>query len=432
MTRSTFAAYERAWPWLTDDEADAKVSEGVHGMNLNRVCQIAGGLDYHEWFYCNVHGGETETLAFQKRCDYGDQCIVIKILFYLRTGTVAVATFQQEHSPDKPFVPYSTGLYKSLGIVGPSDINCVCTEPDGLFNHHSYKFFALVRDVNTLEFWQTILEDPMGLKLDLPLKHVTRYQRKDWVLGRWYRLEDPANPTIGNAVIDSAVRWRYMASATGFGVDHLPNIEKIFHLLDHGLFEVAPTCPYRTKLVCGPRCTIMQLLFEIGKEHHNVFGFTHVRPSSLARLDGNQYGTSFGECDWKVRHMANGYEGIMAELRAAILDLPADVRLEVITFCFECTSRRVGHHITMIDNQRMPLWSHVYEKLKSASLDYSRLFVGDESEDQYCYQYGFFRSSHEDEHANSDNWTVTTVDSSEYGLDEGEEINEDDEGDFGI
>ena len=424
MPVQTFAEFEREWPWLTHEEAEFKVTMGDHKMNICDVRETAAGMGYEEWYYSNtIRETESqpmhrsmETLAFQKKTDDDGEgnAVVIKILYYISSGSIVACTFRQKNFP--AHVRLEPEFFSTrLGIFPPSEENSDFTKPDALFNPHSEKSYIIFLDVTTRKELEAILADPSSALQKAKGAH--QFQRRNGLI--WDPPEDyKMGKHFGCFLFDCNLRWHHMNCASGL-LWSVRKIDDICYLMEDTLFERGPASLARTRHACGSYCAILGLLMDIGKEHHNAIGYTSTR-DAIKMLEGRltdpvrdyNYGTGFGyACEMKPAFLAAGYGKSLVQLKEHFLGLPADIRLEMLLFFFERTSSRSygGEGLTMIDHNFKPLWSPLYTRLKSAGLDYSRLFAGENSEEQYCYRYGLYHPPHdEDEEGNESDGTVAT------------------------
>lgn len=431
-------------------------------MNLNHVREMADQLGYEEWFYCNVLSEsknseatcqQGETLAFQKHYTTsakGKQPnggAVVKVLYYPRTGAVSLCSFLGQRSCctiPRPDLGENGNLFTYLGIMSPaSEEHCDCTKADALFNPHSEKSFQAIPNVSSLKQWRGLLllassgADPSGKSSssrntppspDTEITGLVQFKRTDWLLGRWQTPDlmappcskgsDQANST--SWIFDCALRWHHMATAVGFDLECMPIICNICHLMESTLFEPGPPSLSRTRCSCGSYCAILEILLNVAKEHHNAIGFSGTRYANQLLeerlpfpIQGHHYGVTFGTgCEYRQEFLDHGYGPSLEELKAALVSLPSYIRLEVLVFFFERTSTCYGNKV-LLDKKFQPLWSPLYPLLRNASLDFSRLFAGDNSEQHYCYSCGLFhRLAGEDEYTDDmDGATVATVSS---------------------
>ena len=481
MPTKSFAEFERTWPWLSEEEAEAMVAEGKHSMNLNRVRQMAEQLGYEEWFYCSNSKNDTddntakpcqqgETLAFQKRFTttasetatttkekHRNGDAVVKVLYYPRTGAVSICTFSFPPNSScrvipRPDLGEEGNLFTWLGLVPALDEHCDCTKADALFNPRSEKSFQAIPNVSKLKQWRGLLllassdADAFNKKstsrnnppsCGTEITGLVQFKRTDWLLGRWHtpgQMESPCCKDSDQStkdtkwIFDVALRWHHMATAIGFDLEYMPVICNICHVMESTLFEPGPSSLSRTRFCCGSYCAILELLLNVAKEYHNAIGFTGARYATqllegrlLFPIQGHHYGVTFGTgCEYRQEFLDDGHGPSLEKLKAALVSLPSHIRLEVLVFFFERTSTCYGNKV-LIDKHFQPLWSPLYPLLRNASMDFSRLFAGDNSEQHYCYSCGLFRHAFGEDEYNDDMDGATVATLSSQSLVSGDE-----------
>lgn len=89
--------FEWEWPWLTDEEADEKVADGIHTIILNKIRKVAANMGYEESYYARA-GGNTAGEVLETWAFYKHKGAIQKFLYYQRTAAASVAIFQHSSS----------------------------------------------------------------------------------------------------------------------------------------------------------------------------------------------------------------------------------------------------------------------------------------------------------------------------------------------
>jgi len=374
-----------------------------------------------------------ETIAFQKEVPLEEmkdgsrtKSMIVKLLYYPRTSAVSVCVFK--HCPkvlineNESFsdMPMEDSFYEDyLGIVAPDlgkDGNDA-SKLDNLFNASSQKTFYVVTCVTEVEVWKEILAKPLEFGKDIC------YHRNNSILSGWAVPSNAAGVKLSRFRCDCSCRWLHLATATGLASndDDLGMIVLACHLLEEILFEPGPPTLRRTRHSCGSICAILDLLLEVASEYHGVIGYTRtlfarkiVSGEWTALVEGRHFHTSFGEGCENRSGFLDDHGKTLAELKNALIALPSEIRLEMLRFQFERTG--FEFRLTMITSDYQPLWcTSKCRAITCASLDYSRLITGDNSESHFCYDNGLFhQAAVDDEDLNSfDDQTVSTEVSSE-------------------
>lgn len=182
--------------------------------------------------------------------------------------------------------------------------------------------------------------------------------------------------------------------ARGYGLQCANKITEVCQIMESTLFEGTIPSVAHTRHGCGSACAITDLLREIAREHHGAAGFITVNHSLLPddHLPRSPMIFVINFCDAGYTFQTK-FQKTLDEIRDAFLDLPADLRLDMLTFFLERTGLRKWSAVLLLvdEVQSQILPSPTHAMVMCASVDFSRLFAGNASGDQYDYVLGLYK-----------------------------------------
>lgn len=211
------------------------------------------------------------------------------------------------------------------------------------------------------------------------------------------------------SLTDSALRWAHVAVVTGLAtdVDDIASITNFCDKFDRALYEphVPPSVHASyTRWGCGSICTLANLLYSIGAEHHGAVGiaFTEeaieIRQGDLEEL--SLFNSEFPTCR-KGPSYLNKHRRDVEELRNLLQGMRPSVRVQLIAWQFQRI--RLDLNVCLVNSDNIPIESvgdahGMRSRIYAAHRDYSHLVYGEDPELNVPmnYSYGLFTDEDSD------------------------------------